>query len=443
MIVMKFGGTSVGTAASIRATCEIIKSRLDRKPFVVVSAHNSPTCRMTDTLLKSADAALAGNPDPSEVIALQRGVCSDLGLDHSLVDDLLERFSNLLQGIAMIGEISPRTLDLVMSFGERMSHRVVSKVLNDEFGIRSDAVSSMDLGLLTDGIFGESQPDESCYAEVKKNVESYGDSVIITTGFLGKGPDGHITTLGRGGSDYSATIFGAAVGAAEVEIWTDVDGVMTADPKSAPEATSVSELSFAEASELSWYGAKVLHPATMIPSQKFGIPVRVLNTHNCSAPGTLIHDDVAKSTAIAKSIAHKKQINMVTITSSRMLGMPGFMAKVFEVCSRHQLDIHMIATSEVSITLTIPKDSNLKEAAEELKKYGEVVVEHNKAIVCIVGAEMAGVPGVASKVTTALAKAGVNIHMISQGATEINIALLVEQDDAEKSVKALHAELFA
>ena len=443
MIVMKFGGTSVGTAGSIRATCSIIKSRLARKPLVVVSAHNSPTCRMTDTLIKSAKEALAGNPDPSAVIGLQRGVCKELGIDSALVDDLLARFSDLLTGICMIGEISPRTLDLVMSFGERMSHRVLAHVLHNEFGVPSKAISSMELGLETDGNFGEAQPKESSYPQIKKNVEAAGDCVIVTTGFLGKGPDGHITTLGRGGSDYSGTIFGAAVGAQEVEIWTDVDGVMSADPKTAPAAHSIPELTFAEAAELSWYGAKVLHPSTMIPAMRHGIPVRVLNTHQSDRPGTVILDSRAHDQSVCKSIAHKRHISMMTITSSRMLGMHGFMAKVFTVCSKYEIDIHMIATSEVSITLTVAEANNLDRAAEELREYGEVKVEHDKAIVCVVGQSMSGVPGVAARVTGALARGGVNIRMISQGATEINIALLVEDGDALKAVSALHDEVFA
>lgn len=442
MIVMKFGGTSVGTAESIRETCRIIISRLPKKPLVVVSAHNSPTCRMTDTLIKSAKAALAGNPDATEVIGLQRGVCKDLGLDSSLVDDLLERFANLLTGISMIGEISPRTMDLVQSFGERMSHRVVAKVLNDEFKIPAKAISSMDLGLETDGNFGAAQPQEASYPTVKKNVDAEGSTVIITTGFLGKGPDGHITTLGRGGSDFSGTIFGAAVKAEEVEIWTDVDGVMTCDPKIAASARSLPELTFAEASELSWYGAKVLHPSTMIPAMKHGIPVRVLNTHHSDHPGTVILPKLTQSGSVAKSIAHKKHISILTITSSRMLGMHGFMAKVFSICSKHAIDIQMIATSEVSISLTVPQDANLAAAAEELQEYGEVRIEHEKAIVCVVGECMSGVPGVAARVTGALAKSGVNIRMISQGANEINIALLVDGGDALKAVKALHEEIF-
>ncbi len=442
MIVMKFGGTSVGTAESIRETCRIITERKDKKPFVVVSAHNSPTCRMTDTIIRSGSEALAGNDNPEAVINLQHQICTDLNLPITLVDDLLKRYSNLLTGIKMIGELSERTFDLLMSFGERMSHRVVAEVINREFDAEAVAVSAMDLGLLTDANYGNAQPDESSYPQIKQNVEAVGDKIIITTGFMGLSPEGHIATLGRGGSDFSATIFGAALNAEEVQIWTDVDGVMTADPKVAPGAETIPELSFLEASELSWYGAKVLHPATMIPAKKHNIPVRVLNTHKVSAPGTLIVSNLKKTGAVAKSIAHHKHIKMVTITSSRMLGTYGFMAKVFEVFSQNKIDIHMIATSEISISLSTPADADLTGVEERLSKYGDVIIEDEKAIVCIVGENMAGTPGVAAKVTSAIAEAGINIRMISQGANEINIALLIDAKDADKAVSHLHQAIF-
>ncbi len=442
MIVMKFGGTSVGTAESIRETCRIITERKDRKPFVVVSAHNSPTCRMTDTIVRSGKEALAGNADPQPVIDLQHQICKDLGIPTTLVADLLQRYSNLLTGIKMIGELSDRTFDLLMSFGERMSHLVIAEVINREFNAEAVAISAMDLGLKTDTCYGSAQPDESSYPAIKENVEKAGDKIIITTGFMGLSPEGHIATLGRGGSDFSATIFGAAVGAEEVQIWTDVDGVMTADPKVAPKASSIPELSFLEASELSWYGAKVLHPSTMIPAKKHNIPVRVLNTHKASAPGTLIVSSLSKSGRVAKSIAHHKHIKMVTISSSRMLGTYGFMAKVFEVFAMNKIDIHMIATSEISISLSTPANADLTGVEESLSKYGDVTIEEDKAIVCIVGENMAGTPGVAARVTTILAEAGINIRMISQGANEINIALLIDVADANSAVSALHKAIF-
>ncbi len=444
MIVMKFGGTSVGTAKRIREVCGIVKSRLQHKPFIVVSAHNSPQCRMTDTLIDSAEKALAGQPDPARVMELQRDVCQALDADTQLVEPLLKQYADLLVGISMIGEISPRTMDLVMSFGERMSCLVVAEVLRQEFGVDCGCATAMELDLRTDGVFGAAHPDEDSYPEIRKRVAAVGGDAVVTTGFLGLGPDGHITTLGRGGSDYSATIFGAALGAEEVQIWTDVDGVMTADPRVAGGAHSIPELSFAEASELAWYGARVLHPATMVPAIRHGIPVRVLNTMRPNQPGSLIRPECPDENArVAKSIAHKNHVNLVTVTSSRMLGTHGFMAKVFELLSLHKVDIHMIATSEVSISLTTPPGAQLDKAAEALKAYGDVVVETAKAMVCVVGEKMAGTPGVAARVCTALARNKINIHMISQGASEINIALLVDDADADATVKALHEEFFA
>ncbi len=442
MIVMKFGGTSVGTAEAIRTACGLIRDHLDRHPVVVVSAHNSPQCRMTDTLIASAQAALEGNPDPSRVCELQRGICSDLGVDPSLVEPLLHEFSLLLKGIDMIGELSPRSMDLAMSFGERMSSRVLNEVLRSEFEVDSRHADAWDLGLVTTAEFGSAQPLPEAHDKMRKAVNGVGGDAVVTTGFLGKGPHGHITTLGRGGSDYSATIFGAAVGAEEVQIWTDVSGVMSADPKLVPQASSIPELSFMEASELAWYGAKVLHPSTMIPAIEHGIAVRVMNTHEPDHPGSLIVPKLAKKEDMAKSVAHKKPTNLMTLTSTRMLGQHGFMAKVFEVFERHLVDIHMIATSEVSISLTIPDGANIDAAAEELKQFADVEIERDMALLCLIGEGMAGIQGVASRLFTALAEKGVNIRMISQGAHELNIAMLVADRDVETAVKAVHSEFF-
>lgn len=442
MLVMKFGGTSVGTAEKIRSSCKLVKDRIAGRPFVVVSAHNSPACRMTNTIIESAENALKGNPDSSKVADLQRGVCHSLGLNTERVEPLLDRFAKLLFGISMIGELSPRTMDLAMSFGERMSCAVFGEVMNREFGVKCAAVPSYDLGLLTDGEHGNAQPDASSYPRVFEAAAAQDADVIVTTGFIAKGPDGHITTLGRGGSDYSATIFGAALGAKEVQIWTDVDGVMTADPSIVPSALSIPELSFNEASELAWYGAKVLHPATMIPAIKHNIPVRILNTGRPDHPGTIVTCEPKNSAAVAKSIVYKEHVNLVTVTSSRMLGTHGFMAKVFEVFGRHKIDIHMIATSEVSISLTSPKGYHIEAAAAELEKFADVSVEYGKALVCVVGENMAGVKGTASRVFNSVAAAGVNIRMISQGARELNISILVDDDDVRQTVKALHREFF-
>lgn len=445
MITMKFGGTSVGTAERLRQACQLVKSEVKRKPVVIVSAHNSPQVRMTDTLVACAKAARDGRPDSTPVANAQRGICRELGVDTKEigVERLLEQYDQLLKGISMIGELSVRTMDVVMSFGERMSARVLNNVLCRELGVDSVYRSSVALGLRTDNHFGSAHPDSRCYPAVAKQIADLSSDVVVTTGFIAATEDGQITTLGRGGSDYSATIFGAIVGAEEVQIWTDVSGVMSADPRVVPTARSIPDLTFREASELAWYGAKVLHPSTMLPAIEHGIPVRVKNTSEPDHPGTIIRqENVAADDCIAKSIATMTGIQMVHLATGRMFGSHGFMAKVFEVFSKHHVDIHMIATSEVTISLTTPKGESLEKAAEELRKFAEVSVEKDLVMLSVVGENMKGTPGVAARVTKALAEAGANIRMISQGASEINITLLLEEKDAKIAVIALHNDLF-
>lgn len=446
MIAMKFGGTSVGTPANIRQVCQLIKGELGRKPVVIVSAHNSPSVRMTDTLIAAAKAAKDGKPDSGKVAEAQRWIARELGVDTvaSGIERLLDRFDKLLSGIAMIGELTPRTMDVVMSFGERMSARVVNDVLRREFGVNSQYRSSITLGLKTDRHFGSARPDPRCFPAVAKQISDLDSDVLVTTGFIAATDDGQITTLGRGGSDYSATIFGAIIGADEVQIWTDVSGVMTADPRIVPSARSIPELTFMEASELAWYGAKVLHPATMTPAIEADIPVRVKNTAAPEHPGTVIRKEASNPTneEVVKSLAIMKGVSLVTITTGRMFGSHGFMSKVFDVFNRHAVDIHMIATSEVTISVTTPHAEAAEKAAEEIRSFAEVSVERGLSLISVVGEKMKGTPGVAAKVTRAMADSGVNIRMISQGASEINIAMVVREHQAGAAVASLHQALF-
>ncbi len=446
MITMKFGGTSVGSPDSIRQVCQLVKDEIARRPVVIVSAHNSPRVRMTDTLIASAKAAKDGRPDSSRVFEAQMWICDGLGVDAAAtgITRYLDRFDKLLHGIAMIGELTPRTMDVVMSFGERMSARVLNDVLVREFGVNSHYRSSITLGLRTDRNFGAAKPDPLCYPAVAKQISDLGADVLVTTGFIASTDDGQITTLGRGGSDYSATIFGAIVGAEEVQIWTDVSGVMTADPRVVPNAASIPELTFTEASELAWYGAKVLHPATMVPAMENNIPVRVKNTGSPKHPGTVIRREVEArpGEGAVKSLALMRGVSLVTISTGRMYGTHGFMTKVFDVFNRHAVDVHMIATSEVTISCTTPHAENVEKAAEDLKAFANVTVEKGLALISVVGERMKGTPGVAARVTRAMANSAVNIRMISQGASEINIALVVSEEHANPAVVALHGELF-
>lgn len=444
MIVMKFGGTSVGTADSILNACRLVKERIDKRPLVVVSAHNSEKYRMTNTLIESAESALRKKPDSSKIRELQNGICEDLNISSELVSDLLDEIDVVLKGINLIGEISPRTMDRVMSYGERMSARVLAETLKIHMGVNAIWKPSYELGFRTDDNFSMACPDESCYADIAAKVAGIDADVIVTTGFLGMSPDGQITTLGRGGSDLSATFFGAAVKADEIEIWTDVDGVMTADPNVVPSAKSVPELSFIEAAELAWYGAKVLYPLSMLPAIESGIPVRVLNTNKPEHPGTRIVNELQEHHQIAKSIAYKKNITLITITTPKMLGMYGFLADAFAVFAKYQLDIHMIATAEISFSLTIPGDitDEIRQAAEEIYEFADVKIEPDNAVICIVGENMAHSIGTASRVLSAVSRANVGVKMISQEAHNYNISLLVDESKTEDAVRALHKEFF-
>ncbi|MFW5857248.1 MAG: aspartate kinase [Planctomycetota bacterium] len=444
MIVMKFGGTSVGSAKSIRDVCAIVRGRHERHPLVVTSAHGKDAGhgKITDMLIAAAHAALEGNPDSGVIEARQLGLIRDLGLDASLVRPLLDNLAELLKGISMVEELTPRTLDYVQSFGERMAARVVAAQMQQE-GMDAIAVDSFDLGLRTDARYGAANPAPDCYAEMKKRWAEIEAEIVVTTGFVAKCPDGHITTLGRGGSDYSATIFGAALGAEEVEIWTDVNGVMTADPGIVPASRSLPELTFNEASELAWYGAQVLHPSTILPAVDAGVPVRVLNTMAPEQSGTVILPDSTEKANVAKSVVYKEDLTLIDITSSRMLMSHGFMAKVFHIFEKHEIVINMIATSEVTISLTSDAPAaRLEPAVAELETYGAVNCKPAHAIICLIGEGMGGIIGTAGRMCRALAEAKVNIQMISQGAREINIAVCVDNNDIEPAVRALHAEFF-
>jgi len=452
MIVMKFGGTSLGDAERIRVAARLVKERLASKPFVVVSAHGSSPgpdgkkrTKVTDLLILAAKKALAGDPLSgfSEIEGRHYEILDDLGLPRKLIEAHLAELNELLRGIYLVKELTPRTLDYVMSFGERMSCRVLAEELVRQ-GVRAVAIDSYDLGFLTDSRFGAARPLPDAPARIARAVAARNEDVVVTTGFIGKNAAGEITTVGRQGSDYSASYFGAALGASEVQIWTDVDGVLTADPSVVPEAKPIDRMTFREAAELAYYGAEVLHPSTMLPAMEKGIPVRVLNTFRPSSPGTLILPDIAGEPARVKSIVYKEDLTLINVVSTRMLGQAGFMAHLFDTFRRHEVVIDMIATSEVTVSLTTDTPAGVEAAVQELRdsEVAEVTVEPGKAIVCVVGGGMRHVVGMAARTFRAVADAGVNIQMISQGASEINIAFLIDNADITRAVRALHAEFF-
>jgi aspartate kinase len=438
MIVMKFGGSSVANAERIRTVIEIVKGRLPRRPVVVASAFRG----VTDDLFKLGEEAVKGQaPGIEKLQQRHQEAIRELGLGCTeLLKPLYDELSVLLKGISLVKELTPRTLDYVVSFGERLSTRIIAEAFT-KGGLPAEQHDAFDLGLLTNDEFGGAQPLPEADAELKRHLAA-AKKVPIVTGYVGKTKGGDITTLGRNGSDFSATIIGAAVDAEEIEIWSDVDGIMTADPRMAPGAKPIDSLTFEEAGELAYYGGKVLHPATITPAVRKGIPVRCLNTFKPEHPGTTIVAQSKSAMKGPKSIAHNLHNLILTVSTPRMLQGHGFLARIFDVFARHRISIDMVSTSEVTVSVTLDSNRNLEAAVADLRGFAEVSVEKDKAIVCVVGEGLRSTPGIAGDVFQALKEGGVNVLMISQGASKINIAFVVEDADCPKAVQALHRKFF-
>lgn len=439
MLVMKFGGSSLADGAQVRKVLEIVRAQAARRPVVVCSAHKG----VTDALIAAAQAAARGAPDAEPVARRQRGVLVDLGCPVDLVDAALDELQDLLRGISLVREVSPRVLDYVQGFGERMSVRAVADFFTRS-GLPAQAHDAFDLGFITDGNFGAARPAPGFEARVQAAFqERVAEGVIpVITGFIGKTEDGELTTVGRNGSDYTASCYAAALAAEECQIWTDTDGVMTSDPNLIPSARNIPEMSFQEAAELAYYGGRVLHPSTLIPAVRANIPVRVLNTNRPQHPGTVITEAGGQAPGEVTSIAYKKNQSVLTITSTQMLGQHGFLARVFEVMGRREVDVDMVSTSEVSVSMTCAPSKNLERAVADLGGLGRVTVAHGKSLVCVVGRDLKTQRGLAGRAFGALGDAGIPVEMISHGANAINLSLLVDDGQVDAAVPALHRALF-
>lgn len=435
MLVMKFGGTSVGSAHAIRDVLAIVRAHVERRPVVVVSAHSG----VTNMLVELARQAPRGAADVGPVVERHRVVLHDLGLPLDLHESLVRELRDLVRGMGLVGEASPRATDYLLSFGERMAARTIAAAFSKE-GFAATAIDAFDAGLLTDSNFGRARPlpDDG---RIARNLAAVA-GVPIVTGYIAKDRAGNITTLGRNGSDYSASLFGAALRAQEIQIWTDVDGLMTADPRIVPDARPIPTMSLDEASELAYYGGK-LHPATIQPAMEQRIPVRVLNTKQPSAPGTVILPEYEEADVVVRSIAFKKGIHLVNLVTPRMLKQPGYLARVFAACAAHEVDVDLVATSEVSVTMTVDQPDHLEALRSELSKLGEVTIEGGHSIVSVVGQGIAKAIDVPGRVFAALADEGVRVRVISQGAIKVNIAFVVADGDAPRAVRALHRRFFA
>ena len=448
MIVMKFGGTSVESAAAIERVAGIVKGREAKRPVVVVSAMG----RTTNKLLAIASAAIQGRREEyipqlhdlrdlhSREARLVVPLDQRAELDRFL-DEHFQELTELVKGLAVLGELTPRSIDAISSYGERLSSYIVTLAFR-HFGMKAEHLDSRQM-VITDRRHTQAAPNfPETYARLKSTIPPIArDSVVVMGGFIGSTEDGVTTTLGRGGSDFTASIVGAGIDAEAIEIWTDVDGMLTADPTILPGGHRVKTISFAEAAELAYFGAKVLHPATVVPAIERNIPVLILNSRRPEVAGTRITAETVPCTNVVKSIACKRKISLVNIHSTRMLMAHGFLHRIFEVFDRYETPVDMVSTSEVSVSLTIDNVKNLEAILKDLREFSEVDEEHDQVIVCLVGENIRFTPGVAMRVFNSLD--GINIRMISQGASLLNISFVVAETDLSRTVDALHNEFFA
>ena len=394
---------------------------------------------MTSGLLEAARLAGQGALGESmEIFERLRTLHVEL---MASVDTDLDGLKEVLREVSEAGYLSPQMGDRIASHGEMLSSQIFAHRL-----AQLASTTHVDAGkcLITDETFGCANPileDTSRAAEATLRPLIQAGRAVVVAGYIASTRSGETSTLGRGGSDYSATLFASCLEADEVEIWTDVDGMMTADPRIVRNALTIRHISFAEASELAYFGAKVLHPSTVLPAVEKSIPVRVLNSRRPESPGTVISSDAPAGKSVVKSFAAKRGITAVTVTSSRMLMAHGFLRALFEVFDKHRISVDVVTTSEVSVSLTTDDKRALEPVIEELAALGRVEVERGLALVCMVGTNLKDRPGIAAQ--TFACVSGINVRMISQGASEINLSFVVGEEHADTAIRRLHKHFFA
>jgi aspartate kinase len=451
LVVMKFGGTSVEDPAAISRTAAIVAGRvaLGKQTVVVVSA----MAKVTDLLLRAAAAASVGDRTGALAIssrlrcrhrdtaaALIKNPAESAALGNH-IEQKFDSLDEILRGLAAILELTPRISDLIVSYGERISSRIIAAAFNER-GINAAHVDAREV-IITDSQFQKAAPLDALIekraAEHLRPLLNHG-KVPVMGGFIASNEAGITTTIGRGGSDFTGALVGGALSADAIEIWTDVDGIMTSDPRVCPDALRVKVISFEEAAELAYFGAKVLHPATILPAVKRNIPVHVLNSRNPSNEGTRIISVAPHCSSPFKSIAVKRKLSIIDVVASRMLMTHGYLSEIFAIFDKHKCPVDMVSTSEVSVSLTVDSNDKLPAIAADLSKLADVKYEGKKALVCMVGEDIRGQSGIAAQVFTAIRH--VNVRMISQGASEINMSFMIEEDDADEAVRSLHATFF-
>ena len=458
---MKFGGTSVGTGENIRNVANIVKnnSKKGHKVLVVVSA----LAGITNQLIHEAEEVKEGKEERIQEFIKELTEKHLQAIDKAIenkklkneteadVKKIIEELEKILIGINYVGELTLKTKDQVLSFGERLAALIVSATLRD-YKLESQYFSGKNAGIVTDSKFGEANPlmnftTHQAIKRIKPLLEK--NMIPVITGFIAANQDGVVTTLGRGGSDYTATILGVALDVDEVWIWTDVDGIMTSDPKIISDAKTLIGLSYGEAAEMAIFGAKAMHPRALEPIIKKQIPVRIRNVFNPKNPGTLISEGAeVKSKEVVKAIALITDVSMINIRGAGMVGAPGSYAKIFKILGKNNINIMMVSTavSEANISIIIRRNQ-LEKAISTLeiallgKGLGnKITSEDDVCVIAAMGANMKGSLGVASRIFTAVAKKKINIHMIAQGSSELNISIVVKERDGPTAVNAIHEE---
>ena len=427
--------------------CAIVARAREQRPIVIVSAIGDTT----DQLVEALERAAAGDEARAlTILSRLRRETSRLvteffgdaapGVEGEIAP-LFEELSRMARAVAVLLSVPPAGRDHFLAHGEMASARLVFRALAAR-SLPAVAVDSREI-LVTDDRFGRAQPD---FDETERRVSARlrpvcaRGEIPVAAGYIGANHAGATTTLGRGGSDYTATLFAAAVDAEAVEIWTDVNGMMTADPRVVPAARPIETISFEEASELAYFGARVLHPLTLAPAIEKGIPIRVKNSLSPDFPGTEIRASTGSTGDRVRSIAFKKGIATVDIVTSRMLMASGFLRTLFEVFARYETPVDMVSTSEISVSVTVDDLSHLPEIRRELERLASVEVGRDRAIVCLVGSDIKFTPGIAARIFRTIED--LNVLMISQGASRRNVSFVVEERDVEEVVRRLHAEFF-
>ena len=449
MIVMKFGGTSVANFEAITRTIFIVGGKLDQKPVVVVSALS----KVTDLLYKISDAAASKNKVQTEELLGQlrhRHVslaCELLEQSPALkeqaverVNEICDKLEGLVSAVCALGELSARNKAIIISNGEILSSTIICFAMNAK-GIRTNFIDARKTMITSESYLkGEPISTEICARVPVIVSEAYkGMDAVITQGFIGANLQGEQTVLGRGGSDYSASLIGMAIDAERIEIWTDVDGVRTADPRRVQNTKALEKISFEEAAEMAHFGAKVLHPLTIEPAVKKNIPIYVLNSMNPSNKGTAILRNELIEDGV-KSVSFKENIRVINIFSTRMINTSGFLRRVFEIFSESKVSVDLISTSEANISVTVDGNEKIDKVVAQLSEFADVIVDDDKSQVSVIGKNIVRLNGMLKKTFAPLKKC--NVYMISQGASFVNISFVVDREELTEVVRDLHHHLF-